>query len=824
VTAGGTPPPNPNGRRGSRSIDERKIKSRDAARERRAREGDCFQELEDLLPLPRNKERLGNDEKSAPPLDKTSLIRLTVAQLKCRDVIRNELQRRAPTTKYEEEENQFAAFNLLSCLNGFCLVVGSSGEVIFASSNIQKFVGMSAEEVLGHHLADFVHPCDQAQLRCLTPRDLVSGERRQVATTVRVKCTVTDRGRIINLKQANYKPLRLAGTSRRIPPGDSTSFMGPVFIGTASIVGPDLTAPPQTGVFCTKHFADMRLAEATPWMSDVARYPAEDVLGLSFYDLVHSIDLPQVETAFRNLREQGQCWTPPYRLLVRGGGFCWLQTRAVCKPARRGSGRGTSIQCEHNQLTGVEEKGQVLATIQGAADPAPPTRQNVFSDAAVVGRRNETRTRVDPINKRQETRTKRKSLQEATCRMDERPLGRAGMKPQTKLALSPIKTEPAYLQNPPKAATAQIFVAPPLARNAGSQTDNLTRQDKPSAGPKVSIQPPRPATSLIWSTKSPFEVSRPVTLEAAASSWKDAENGSNVPLPRCSTPKLFAAPVTTTSKYAELEPAYYRPSGTGAENLPKTFLRAEMKSSGSENWQENLRLDQKIKLPSWLEVAEQKMGEERNRKPDDTGEAEEGRLMDEKSGESDFFNRLFDYSADELERLSPHSGDECIALTIPQTSNRTSTSLDVSFSDGGALQTQTTLPSDLCDDFSQFFDSQATQLTEDCASYFETPGPTELEPQDLAILWSDDRRTSQSSHCTDTGPPPWPPASSTSISSQDGSFPDSRPIMLHSREYQKEEAHAGPSHDRGTKRTKEKSPIGVEIKRIKSEVKVLQRR
>ena len=118
-----------------------------------------------------------------------------------------------------------------------------------------------------------------------------------------------------NPYQANYKPLRLAGTARLIPPRDSTSFMGPVFIGTASIVGPDLGAPPQTGVFCTKHFADMRLAEANPWsvvsvkfsmtkceprMSDVARYPAEDVLGLSFYDLIHSIDLPQVESAFRN--------------------------------------------------------------------------------------------------------------------------------------------------------------------------------------------------------------------------------------------------------------------------------------------------------------------------------------------------------------------------------------------------------------------------------------------------------------------------------------------------------------------------------------------
>ena len=74
-----------------------------------------------------------------------------------------ELQRE-PTTKYEEEEEEnhlLASFDLLSCLDGFCLVVGSSGEVIFASENIQKFVGLSSEEVLGQHLADFVHPCDQ---------------------------------------------------------------------------------------------------------------------------------------------------------------------------------------------------------------------------------------------------------------------------------------------------------------------------------------------------------------------------------------------------------------------------------------------------------------------------------------------------------------------------------------------------------------------------------------------------------------------------------------------------------------------------------------
>ena len=63
--------------------------------------------------------------------------------------------------KFEEEDDYFTSSNLLSYLDGFCLVVGSRGEVVFASDNIQKFVGLTADEVLGQHLADFVHPCDQ---------------------------------------------------------------------------------------------------------------------------------------------------------------------------------------------------------------------------------------------------------------------------------------------------------------------------------------------------------------------------------------------------------------------------------------------------------------------------------------------------------------------------------------------------------------------------------------------------------------------------------------------------------------------------------------
>jgi len=69
-----------------RNVEERKEKSRYAARDRRAKESDCFQELEDLLGEAGAELQEGEGRKVI--VDKTSLIRLTVAQLKCREIVK----------------------------------------------------------------------------------------------------------------------------------------------------------------------------------------------------------------------------------------------------------------------------------------------------------------------------------------------------------------------------------------------------------------------------------------------------------------------------------------------------------------------------------------------------------------------------------------------------------------------------------------------------------------------------------------------------------------------------------------------------------------
>ena len=467
----------------------------------------------------------------------------------------------------------------------------------------------------------------------------------------------------------------------------------------------------------------------------------------------------------------------------------------------------------------------MVAVIQGAADP--PT-SNISSDVGLVRRKRETRTRLDLSDERQESRTRRKSLQNAPRQVDSIPSGKNSMnlvKVQTKLALSPIKTEPAYLQNSPKTATAQIFQAPPLTRAAASQlSDKLTRQDKPSESPTVSLKPPRVSTSVIWSAKSPFEVSRPITLEAAPTNWKAAAQiGSNVPLPKCSTPKFFApqsSPSATSSKCAEMMPDLCFSPTSSVITVPKTAIRPETVTFGAQAWQESSSTsDQGVDLPPQIELADKEdtASGQQTRAVGETSEAE-------KLSESDFLNNIFDYSGEELERLSPHSGDECILLTNSQNPNRAP--LDVNF--GNDDRSQPTMPNSLCEDFSQFFDNPGTPLPEDCASYFEASGPTELEPQDLALLLPPpEDRVSESppQNIKETPPIPSSPPSMSTLW-QSVSLTDSRPVRLdfRDRDKEKDESLEVSIQGRGVKRAKEKSPNSLESKRIRAEVKVLQRR
>jgi len=353
--------------------DERKEKSRDAARERRAKEFEYFQELEEVLP---SAEMLVDTQKGA--VDKTSLIRLTVAYLKSREVVERGL-----TLVKEEEEIAIPDLEILSCLDGFSLVLGAEGDIIYVSKNVSSYMGLKPVELLGQTMSDYVHPCDLPLLASLTS-PLDEGELQRGEVTVRMKCTVTERGRMINLNQASYKPLRITGQTRGLANKDS-GLSGALFLGTASPVSPILAAPNQLGVFTSRHSLDMKFLEVDTWLTDVLGYPAWSLLGESLFTLVHAADIQNVQEAFLKMREQGLCSSPPYRLLACGGGFSWVQTRASCTPARRSSGKRQSISCQHFQITEVQERETIMATIQMPSEAEMQQKAKEKAEGVVVG-------------------------------------------------------------------------------------------------------------------------------------------------------------------------------------------------------------------------------------------------------------------------------------------------------------------------------------------------------------------------------------------------------------------------------------------------------
>jgi len=346
-----------------RNSDVRKEKAKDAARNRRTQESDYFEDLERLLPV------------SGPPptsqqtaLDKTSIIRLSVAHLKTRDVLQNGLQMR------DIKEEVAPEIDVFECLDGFTLTIGTNGDVIFVSENVSKYIGLTQVELLGQDFSDYVHPCDHQELRKLTQKKTIGSDDELVEMFVRVKCTVTERGRMINLKQANYKPLKLTGKCRSMAEKESGGVTGNIFLGVARpVVEREVMVDQQIGVFTTKHSVDMRFMETDPWMSVVASYSTNSLMGVSFFELVHAQDIVNVQKAFKNLKDHGQCETPPYRLLCYGGGFAWVQTQACLAATRRGSSKGQTVSCSHQQISEVMNKDEILSIIQMKAEKSTPS-------------------------------------------------------------------------------------------------------------------------------------------------------------------------------------------------------------------------------------------------------------------------------------------------------------------------------------------------------------------------------------------------------------------------------------------------------------------
>ncbi|XP_057566991.1 hypoxia-inducible factor 3-alpha isoform X3 [Hippopotamus amphibius kiboko] len=368
----GAPPVNAAHARRS-STELRKEKSRDAARSRRSQETEVLYQLAHTLPFARG---------VSAHLDKASIMRLTISYLRLHRLCAAD----APSilARTPGEWNQVGAGGepldacYLKALEGFVMVLTTEGDMAYLSENVSKHLGLSQLELIGHSIFDFIHPCDQEELQdALTPQQSLSKKKPEAPTercfSVRMKSTLTSRGRTLNLKAATWKVLHCSGHMRAYQPPAQTSPAGSpnlepplqcLVLICEAIPHPGSLEPPLgRGAFLSRHSLDMKFTYCDERIAEVAGYSPDDLIGCSAYEYIHALDSDAVGQSIHTLLSKGQAVTGQYRFLARSGGYLWTQTQATVVSGGRGP-QSESIVCVHFLISRVEETEVVLSLEQ----------------------------------------------------------------------------------------------------------------------------------------------------------------------------------------------------------------------------------------------------------------------------------------------------------------------------------------------------------------------------------------------------------------------------------------------------------------------------
>uniref|UniRef100_A0A4W5R5X6 Hypoxia-inducible factor 1-alpha n=1 Tax=Hucho hucho TaxID=62062 RepID=A0A4W5R5X6_9TELE len=338
------------------SSERRKEKSRDAARYRRGKESEVFYELAQQLPLPH----------SVPSnLDKASIMRLAISYLRMRKLL---------STGHELDSQLNGSY--LKALEGFLMVLSEDGDMIYLSENVNKCLGLAQFDLTGLSVFEYTHPCDHEELREILVHRTGSSKKSKEPNTersffLRMKCTLTSRGRTVNVKSATWKVLHCSGHVRvheapaeQSPCGHKEPPVSYLVLVCDPIPHPsNIEAPLDTKTFLSRHTLDMKFTYCDERITELMGYDPEDLLNRSVYEYYHALDSDHLTKTHHNLFVKGQVSTGQYRMLAKIGGFVWVETQATVIYNNKNS-QPQCVVCVNFVLSGIEEEKMVLSLEQ----------------------------------------------------------------------------------------------------------------------------------------------------------------------------------------------------------------------------------------------------------------------------------------------------------------------------------------------------------------------------------------------------------------------------------------------------------------------------
>ncbi|XDV38890.1 hypothetical protein PO909_008214 [Leuciscus waleckii] len=316
----------------------RKTCSRLAARSRRKKESQLFEELTALLPL---------DPNMDGQRDKASVIRLTIAYLHLRGLLNtpdNCTQSSPPSPGVSAKSHERELLD--SALGGFVILLSLNGMVIFTTKGVTTHTGINQMDCIGRSLFEFLHPCDHMEVKDILTRLMGNQGQQECEVLLRIKS-------VMNQKLTPWKIIHCTGKKKTLATlGSSCLVLQCRVLPMQEIT--EVDAVLNTSTFMSVHSPDMKFTYCHSRVVKLTGFRDTELLGQSVYQYYHPSDCQQIRKAHICLLSTGQVSTGKYRLLHRHGGYVWAETDAsvVCNSC---TGVPECVVCINYILSGVEQ-------------------------------------------------------------------------------------------------------------------------------------------------------------------------------------------------------------------------------------------------------------------------------------------------------------------------------------------------------------------------------------------------------------------------------------------------------------------------------------
>lgn len=328
----------------------RREKSRDAARTRRQQESDTYNEICKVIPIP---------NKQLAQMDRSTVMRLLISFMKLRKITSLTDFNKIPEIKQEDSKDIPSDEEYINALNGFIVVLSHDCDLLYVSSNVKQYIGITSLDLIGQNLFGYTHEGDHGEItNCLKTS---SDETENRSFFMRMKSTLTSSGKNVNLKSATYKVLKCDGVVHHSPEPKETYMVA----YCEPIPHPaNIEMILDHNTFLSQHSLDMKFTFCdNERVNSLLGYSEDDMIGKSFYDFCDTEDLKSMEELMKKLFRLGQVTTNQYRMLAKFGGFVWVISQATIINNPRNQ-QPSYVVCVHHVISDIINSGSIMSLTQ----------------------------------------------------------------------------------------------------------------------------------------------------------------------------------------------------------------------------------------------------------------------------------------------------------------------------------------------------------------------------------------------------------------------------------------------------------------------------